>query len=119
MGTQCLRMESTLSFINEAPDDLIDAQNCTAAVGMAMSVGSPFWSSLKCLNNCWMDCIAMKFDTDIHVLLRMNCNFFGDPSTFHLVSSGQFLICAIHWFMTKKTNKKLKTLPSAKAVLCA
>ncbi len=29
-------------------------------------------------------CHEMKFGSDIHVPLRMNCNNFGDPSTFHL-----------------------------------
>lgn len=29
--------------------------------------------------------IDMKYDTDMHVLLRMNCNNFGDPLSFHLL----------------------------------
>lgn len=31
--------------------------------------------------------IAMKSGTDIHVILRMNCNVFWDPQKFHLVPS--------------------------------
>ncbi len=33
---------------------------------------------------CW---IVMKCGSDIHVPLRLNCNDFGDPLTFHLVPS--------------------------------
>ncbi len=36
--------------------------------------------------------IVMKFSTDIHVPVRMNCNQFADPLTFHTApSSGQNL----------------------------
>ncbi len=44
---------------------------------------------------------AMKFGTDIHVALGMNCNsalYSGDSFTFHQV---KILICPILWFMTK------------------
>ncbi len=42
----------------------------------------------------------MKFATHIHVPLRMSCNNFGDPLTFHLLpSSGQSF--QILWFMNK------------------
>lgn len=37
---------------------------------------------LKYLNNCWMDCGAHNA---IHVPLRINCDHFVDPLTFHVV----------------------------------
>ncbi len=45
----------------------------------------------------------MKFDTQFHVSLRMNCNDFGDPLTFYLAASlGQdFNLSHITW----KTNE--------------
>lgn len=60
------------------------------AQGVAISVSSPLWSLLKCLNNYWMG-IAMKSGTDIHGPYRMNCNNFGDPLTLHVAASGQIL----------------------------
>ena len=54
-----------------------------------LSWGSHLWFRVKCLNNYWI--ISMKFGTDIRVPLWMNCNNFGDPMTFHfLTSSGNF-----------------------------
>lgn len=47
--------------------------------------GWPLWFWVKCI---WW--IVTKFSTDIHAHLRMNCNYFDDPFTFHTVpSSGQ------------------------------
>lgn len=45
--------------------------------------------------------IVMKFGTDINFHIRINCNNFGDPITFHMVpSSGHILISPILWFLT-------------------
>ncbi len=58
----------------------------------------------------------MKFG--IHGPQRMNPNDFDDPLTFHQVpSSGQKSNCVIQVF--DQIPAKLKTFPSASAVLCA
>ncbi len=58
----------------------------------------------------------MKFVSEIHVSLRMNCNKFGDPLTFHVApSKGQlFRFCSS--LVYDQMPAKVMTLPSASAV---
>lgn len=60
--------------------------------------------------------IIMKFDTDIHVPLRMNINKFCDPLTFDLTpSSGQNLSNTLFY---DQILAKLIKFPFVSAVLC-
>ncbi len=64
-----------------------------------------YWNILTTIR--W---IAVKFGSDIHVLVRMSCNNF-DPLTFPQALFFKMSVSPVLWFVTSKT------FPSASAVL--
>lgn len=79
------------------------------ALGMAVSV---FLSStLVQTEITTIGWIVMKCGSDIHVPLRLNCNNFSDPLTFHralYASHNLNWSNRLLWFMTKYLNKFLQ-----------
>ncbi len=60
----------------------------------------------------------MKFGTCIDVPVRMNCNHFSDPLTFHLVPSSGQNFDSSSSLIYDQIPAKLMTFPSNSAVVC-
>ncbi len=58
----------------------------------------------------------MKFGTHIHVSLRINCDDYGDPLTFHLASSSGQNFSLSNTLVYDQMLAKLRTFPQASPV---